>query len=215
MKGENNMKKLLKNKSLKNKSAWLIPGLLLVLSCISLVWALMTKSTPKITNEFTLAEVTCQIHENVEKMDGSSDTTDSTLHTGIVKKNDITVENTSNISAYIRVRLVSYYVDENNNIIGKDCPVPTFVPNSSYWISDSTNNTYYYKNPVAAGAKTEDLITPGSSIVLKKVDGTASDSYEYLYQVVDVIAEAVQAQPSNAVSNVWNVSVGTDGILSK
>ena len=202
-------------KLFKNKPIWLIVGILLVLSCISLVMALMTKSTPKVTNEFTLAEVTCQIHESLLKTDGTTETSDGTSHTGVSKKNEIKVENTSNIDAYIRVRLVSYYVDENNKIIGKDCPVPTFVPNNSYWIADSTNNTYYYKSPVTTGATTENLIASGSGIVLETIDGTAADSYEHLYQVVDVIAEAVQAEPSNAVTSVWSITVGTDGTLSK
>ena len=200
---------------IKNRKVWLLAGLIFVLFSISLVMALMTKSTPKVMNEFVLAEVECTIHENVTKTDSTTDQSDATAHTRVAKKTDVTVENKSNINAYIRVRLVSYYVDQDNKIVGKNCSVPTFVPNSSYWIVDSAQNTYYYKYPVAAGGLTEDLLASGSEIVLGTVEGTDADSYEYLYQVVVITAEAVQAEPQSAVSAIWSVTVGADGTLSK
>ncbi len=202
-------------KFIQSYKVWLLAGLVFVLFSISLILAMMTKSTPQVQNEFMLAEVECKIHESLNLEGGTTDNTDAAVHTGVVSKADVKVENASNIDAYIRVRLVAYYVDDDDNVVGKVCSVPTFVPNNSYWIADSDEDTYYYKYPVAAGQYTEDLIASGSVIELAKLDGTDTDTYEHLYQVVDVIAEAVQAEPASAVTSVWNVSVNDDGTLTK
>ncbi len=193
-----------------NLSVKAVLPVLAVLAAIfsyTLVLALMTKKTPKIENEIHLAEVTCKIHE---KVNGKTTEETSSEVTGITVKNSVTVENTGNIDAYIRVRLVSYYVNEDGDPIGESCEVPAFVANSAYWAADTANDTYYYKTAIAPGVQTENLVASGSTIALTSKTVGA----ETVYQVVEVLAEAVQSEPDDAVSAVWNVTV-SNGSISK
>ena len=153
------------------------------------VYAYMVKSSDTVTNELIPGQVDCQV---VETFDGE-------------KKTSITVKNTGNVEAYIRVRLVTYWVTSEGSIAPKASEMPTFTCNST-WFKGS-NDTYYYTAPVNPGEFTADLLPTGATIQLKQ-DG------EY-YQVVEVFAEAIQSLPAAAVEGVWPVQVnGTNYTLS-
>ncbi len=196
-----------KKRKLSIKAVLPVLAVLAVIFSYSLVLALMKKETPKIENEIHLAEVSCKIHE---KVNGKATEETSSEVTEITTKNSVTVENTGNIDAYIRVRLVSYYVNENGTPIGESCEVPSFVANSAYWVADTSNDTYYYKTAIAPEEQTENLVASGSTIPLtSKTVGS-----ETVYQVVEVLAEAVQSEPDDAAERVWNVTV-SNGTISK
>ena len=102
-------------------------------------------------------------------------------------KSSITVRNTGNSPAYVRVRLVTYWQDANGNILVKDQqPSTSFTP-STEW--QKIGNYYYYTKPVSGGTATGNLLK--DSIELEE------------NQVIDVIAEVVQATPDDAVKNLW------------
>ena len=114
---------------------------------------------------------------------------------GAVKKN-VNVENTGDTDVYIRVKLVTY-MQKDGVPTGDAVNIPDFILDGDWLLID---DTYYYTKPVASGDKTSDLIG-AAGIVLK--DG----------QVVEVLAEAIQAQPDRAVEDAWPVTV-TDGVLT-
>ena len=104
-------------------------------------------------------------------------------------KSSITVKNIGNSPAYVRVRLVSYWQNSDGTIAAQASPAVSFIL-ASEWTR--LGEYYYYTQPVGGGEETDNLL--GKSIAL------AED------QVIDVIAEVVQATPAKAVVDVWGVS---------
>lgn len=162
----------------------LVASLSVLLILCGTVLAYMFRQTEYIDNEFTPANVSCSV---VEEFDG-------------VQKASIRVQNTGNIDAYLRVRLVSYWVDADGNIVAKPSKLPE-ITLASGWIKGA-NNTYYYRIPVAPSDLSEMLLS--APIILEK------DENGYL-QVVEVFAEAIQSKPLGAVTDSWGVSIDSNG----
>lgn len=162
------------------------------LVAVGVTLAYMFKKTDAVKNEFTPASVSCEVFES---FDGN-------------EKSSITVKNTGNIDAYIRVRLVSYWVDEEGNIVGKASVMPTVAYDGVNWIQGSSS-TYYYKLAIAPNQVTgHDLLTAPMIF--------ATDTHYDLpvYQVVEVFAEAIQSNPMSAAAEVWNVTVDAAGQIT-
>lgn len=158
--------------------------LALVLICGS-VFAYMFMRTDTEGTDFIPAQVACKVYSPE-----AGDAVDS-----------ITVENTGNINAYLRVRLVTYWVDSDGNVAPKPSPTLTVSYNSTDWIKGS-DNTFYYKVSVAPDGFTTNLLT--GPIILGTEDG-----YK---QEVDIFGEAIQSKPTDAVKEVWLVTMDdTDG----
>lgn len=153
----------------------------LVFAC-GAVYAYMFMRTGEQSTQFIPAKVDCEV---TEAFDGDS-------------KTSITVKNTGNVDAYIRVRLVSYWIDKDGNVAAKASPTLS-VSAATGWIPGS-DNTYYYSSPVEPTQAPLELFA--SSITLEEEDGYR--------QVVDVFAEAIQAQPTTAAAEAWKVTI-TDG----
>lgn len=167
------------------KAALLVLVLVLVLLC-GTAFALMFRRTSEMRNQFEAARVSCDV---TEKFDGTI-------------KSSIAVRNTGNIDAYLRLRLVSYWVDSNGNIVSKPTQLPTISP-ANGWLS-GPDNTYYYPQPVAPGDTTLNLLSTGLTLV--EEDG-------YL-QVVEVFADAIQSKPAEAVTGSWGVTLVGDKITN-
>jgi hypothetical protein len=196
--------------------------------------AFMLSSTQNVTNDFTPAVVTCRTNlsysdaagniETDEKNDSDTNAItdgDSTIdndtdlngNTGnnIESSGDsntdgeslidyVTVTNTGNISEYIRIRVISHWEDESGNIVGKASEMPELTI-SNDWMYDDENDVYYYSEPVEVNKDTSNLLT--QSYTLK------SDTYndKTVYQVVEFLSEAIQAEPQKAVTEAWGITV--------
>lgn len=170
----------------------LIPVALLmamVLICGS-VFAYMFMRTANQTSTFVPAKVSCTVSEEFNQTTGA--------------KSSITVKNTGNIDAYLRVRLVSYWVDSNNNVAAKSSPNLELNYDTTNWIAGS-DDTFYYIHPVLPGDSTP-VLFPGSI--------TLDESAEGFRQVVDVFAEAIQAKPADAATESWDVTLEDDGTIT-
>ena len=170
----------------------LILAILAVVGGSATVIAYMFRETQVETNELIPAEVSCSVQEKINA-DG--------------EKSEITVKNTGNIDAYIRVRLVSYWVNSDGTVSPKNSPTLSLSFNSVNWIQGA-NNTFYYKYKVPSGNTTLNLLSDNNVISWAETsdDGTT--------QYIDVFAEAIQAEPAGAVNNSWKeVVVGNDGKL--
>ena len=151
----------------------------------------LVSKTPVVTNTFAPAKVTCEVQEQFD---------------GTVKKN-VTAKNTSNIDAYLRIKLVSYRVNTDGERIGGTVVIPNFTPGSGWFEQDGF---YYYHKPVAPGEIPEVKLIGDSGITL--VTYTDADGGK---QVIEVIAEAIQAKPTSVVADQWNVTVNDSGTISK
>ena len=176
---------------MKPKHLRLVLVLLLVLTVVGgSVAALMFRQTNELTEKFEIAYVDCEVSETL------SDNGDS--------KTAITVKNTGNIDAYIRVRLVTYWAqkadDGSLQIVGRS-PAPSLaVQPDKDWIA-GTDNTFYYQNVVAPKASASNLLS--KALPLQTEDG-------YL-QVIEVFAEAIQSEPTQAITDSWQVQITDDG----
>ena len=163
----------------------LIALILIICLAVGGTVAFIVTQTQAVKNTFTPADVKVDIQEDFD---------------GRVKKN-VNVKNTGDTDAYIRVKLVTYMADSEGNPIAENASIPSFVPGSD-WSYCESDDTYYYGKPVASNGKTSDLIG-NDGITLKEG------------QVVEVLAEGIQAMPKQVVIVAWGVIVDSNGSISK
>ena len=179
-----------------NKSGfrWKRSGILLAAVIVLLAgavggtWAFLVAQSEPVQNNFTYAHVRCRIDET---FDGTT-------------KSDVKIQNTGDIPAYIRARIVVTWKDA----IGNVSAVP--VKNTDYTIAFNENEKdwtqqgdyWYCKTAVDAGEETPVLITKCE----KK--GNAPKDYDLS---VEILADAIQSEPASAVTEAW----GKDNPLSK
>lgn len=162
--------------------------LLLAVAGGTLAW--LTAQTDGVVNTFTPAQVSCEVTEDFN---------------GTIKSN-VNVTNTSDIYAYIRVKLVTYRVNEDGQHIGGTAEITDDLTLGTNWVKNG--DYYYYTKPVAPESSPEKPLIGTPGITLKSytdVDGG--------YQAIDVMAEAIQSVPEEAVEDAWGVTVN-NGTLS-
>ena len=154
----------------------------------TIAW-LIDKDRP-LVNTFDPSKVTCEVQE---KFDGKV-------------KSDVNVKNTGDIDAFIRVKLVTYRTNNAGQHIGGTAALSQFTLGAN-WVE--YNGYYYYTLPVA----------PGDNPATKLTDSmTLTESYDDAdggHQSIDVMAEAIQSVPEDAVKAAWGAdfSIGADGSL--
>lgn len=141
--------------------------------------AMLSKSANPVINTFVAGSVKAEVIENFNS--------DKTAKTSIL------VKNTGNSPVYVRVRLVSYYM-ENGSIAPKASPAISFTLGDNWTHKD--DGYYYYTKPLAGDNATTDNLL-GSSVPMD------------VGQVIDVMAETVQATPAQAVVAVWGVEASS------
>ena len=166
----------------KRLTTLLLSGLLLVTLIVGgTVAYLVTQVTP-ITNTFTPSQVTCAVTEDFD---------------GTVKSN-VNVTNTGDTDAYIRVKLVTYRVNDNGDHIGGTASVPDFTPGEN-WVP--YGDYYYYTQPVKPNEQPD-------TALIDRIELTGSyDDADGGKQVIEVMAEAIQSSPAKAVGESWNVTI--------
>lgn len=153
----------------------------------TIAW-LVTK-TDSITNTFQPSQVTCEVEEDFNK------------DTGV--KKDIKVQNTGDIDAFIRVKLVTYRTNDKGQHIGGTATLPSFTLGEN-WVE--YDDYYYYTKPVAPNAYTE--VLTDAAITLASYDDADGG-----HQAIDVMAEAIQSVPEKAVGEAWGVKI-TEGSVT-
>ena len=162
--------------------------LLLAVAGGTLAW--LTAQTDGVVNTFTPAQVSCAVTEEFK---------------GETKKN-VNVENTSDIPAYIRVKLVTYRVNDAGQHIGGTATIPPFTPGTN-WVK--YGEYYYYTLPVAAGEKPETQLIGESGITLRSYNDADGGK-----QVIEVMAEAIQSSPAKAVGESWGVTISEGSVTA-
>lgn len=170
----------------------IVVAVALVLLCGTTL-AYMFQRTSLVVNQFETAVVDCFVYEETD--------TGSQMATA---KTSIQVKNTGNIPAYIRVRFVSYWIDDNGHIMGKASEMPTVTYDETAWFE--LNGIYYCRTPIAVGGFTPELLKSGKTI---KLCVDAETGYR---QVVEVFADAIQSKPEKAVTESWKVAISDDNI---
>ncbi len=149
----------------------------LLIGVIGGTLAYLVTSTGDVKNVFTPPSVGVDITENFD---------------GEVKEN-VKFTNTSDFPVYMRATYVANWVNDKDNSVypGEPKLNVTFgngwEQNGSYW---------YYNQKVASG---ED-----SGIFIEKLE--AAETMEGYHLEVEIIVETVQAEPANAINDVWGVT---------
>lgn len=183
----------------------LLTLVLLIGSGIGMTVGFLSTRTEPVQNDFTYGKVSCEVLETFGK------------ESNRYIKRDVRIKNTGNTSAYIRVLLVFTWKDANGNVyvnkpqINKDYQINPDISNGwSIYQNSIGTYSYYYKYPVAAGKETPNLIDS-----LSQIPGVVGPENGKYALSVEIVADAVQAEPADAVTNAWDgATVGADGALT-
>lgn len=163
----------------------LVASILLITTAVGSTVAFLTTKTEPVENTFEYAKVSCEVTETFDMNAGRC----------------VQVRNTGTIDAYIRATYVVNWVDALGNIVASD------PEGYSYSLTENPDSKwtkigdyYYYLTPVAPNDS-----TLGS---LLTCTATYPDNPEYTLSV-EILAEAIQSTPENAVTNAWNVTVSS------
>ena len=169
-----------------NKSGfrWKRSGILLAAVIVLLAgavggtWAFLVAQSEPVQNNFTYAHVRCKINET---FDGTT-------------KSNVQIQNTGDIPAYIRARIVVTWKDESGNVSAvpvKDSDY-SIIFNGEKWTQQG--DYWYCKTVVNPDDFTPELITEC------KKTGTAPGGYNLS---VEILADAIQSEPASAVTEAW------------
>lgn len=164
--------------------------------------AYLADRTAEKKNEFTYGRVTSSVNETFEEEFGDP-----------VKRN-VSLRNTGNTPAYLRALLVVTWKDENGVVFStlpvEDVDYEIDMTLAKHWIlKDEGFGSYiYYRYPVDPGESTPELI----DMVRQNTQATVPENGKYKLSV-EIVVDAVQAYPADAVKEAWNVDVNEDGTL--
>lgn len=171
------------------KTMSLLLALVLLTGAVTGTLAWLFTKTDNVTNTFVTASVP---NTPVEEFDGKT-------------KTSIVIKNEGNIDAYVRVKLVTYRVNDNGDHIGGTATIPSFTLGTD-WFKEG--DYYYYAKPVAPDATSSNLL--GTSIELQNY--TDADGGK---QVIEVISESIQSVTTSTVESVWPVTVVNGNLTAK
>lgn len=165
-------------------------ALLLALAIGGTVAWLSTSDKP-ITNTFNPSYVACKVEENFDHEKGV--------------KSKVNVKNTGDIDAFIRVKLVTYRTNDQGQHIGGIATLPQFALGEN-WVEHE--GYYYYTLPVAPQAQ------PTAALAAEiKLTGSYEDA-DGGHQAIDVMAEAIQSVPAEAVGQAWGVKIEQNSVTA-
>jgi len=159
--------------------------------------AFLTTNTDPVQNTFQPTEVTCEVKETFEDN----------------VKSNVTIQNTSDIDAYIRAEIIVNWVDASGNIFGEPVDAADYelvLKSGTKWI-EGKDGYYYHTSKVSPEAHTDILI---ERCVMK---ATATKPADNAQLSVTILSSAIQAEPDRADdswdNNLVNVT-GSNGTLS-
>lgn len=194
-----NMKYLKNHRPGRAKALLLIASLAVLLTAaVGSTVAWLVSKPAAIENDFIPGKVASEVLEDFSVESGTS-----------VKRN-VRVKNNGNTDAYIRVLLVFTWKDEAGNLFsnkpqtGNDGDDYQINMNLTDWVMQENDiGAYlYYKYPVAPGAETTVLID-----ALRQNPGVTGPENGKYKLSVDILSDAVQADPPEAVAESWGVAV--------
>ena len=151
--------------------------------------AYLVVKSDDVVNEFIPVKVTCEVQE--------------TFTNGT--KSNVTVKNTGDIKAYLRAYIVASWVSEDGEKTLGTAPVAGTdytVTMGTGWLPGA-DGFWYYPGAVEPNASTTELIKTATA-------AQAPDGYKLH---IEILASAIQAEPSSTVQTQWGVSV-TNGALN-
>lgn len=134
-------------------------------------------------------------------------------------KSNVILKNTGTEDAYLRAKVLIYYEDNEGKIIGdipqegRDYEIVWGEDIDTQWLKDGSGY-YYYKNPVKCSEKNNG-VSGETSVLIKRCQTIQAGEEKDRHLVVDILSQAIQADPAAAVEDAWGsqVVVKEDGTL--
>ncbi len=175
------------------KAALILSLCLIFALAAGTTFALLKANTAPVTNTFKAAE--SGTHVDVEDSGNEK--------TGIFVKNEGTA------TSYVRVKLVMNWVDKSGNVSAEPVNISVDYDKTNWFEQDGI---YYYTKPVAPKDAATGKVT---SNLLKTPITQPEGAPEGCHLEVTVLAESIQAAPSQAVEGAWPaVKVDSDSSLT-
>lgn len=176
-----------KSKNRNKAGLVLVSFLLIAVVAIGTTLAYLVTKTDDVRNTFRPSQVSCEVTED---FNGST-------------KSNVNVQNTGDTTAYIRVKLVTYRVNDEGDHIGGSADIPAFNPGTG-WVENS--GYYYYTKPVAPKASPDNPLIDSIELTGEYNDADGGK------QVIEVMAEAIQSEPEEAVGTAWGVTISENSV---
>lgn len=180
--------------TVRRRSIILLVSLLSVITLsVGTTLAFIFTNTGKVENTFNPTRVSCDVTEEFENN----------------IKTNVSIKNTGNTDAYIRAAVIVTWVNNDGNVYAtapqedNDYTITLADNFGENWLTDS-NGFYYCKAPVAPDSDTPLLIKE-----CRVIDGKAPEGY---HLSVEILASAIQSEPSSVVEEQWGVTVTDSGI---
>ncbi len=168
-----------------------IISLVILLVCVVATTSAYLIIKNSISNEFIMGKVEPEIIETFKKENKV--------------KEDVYIKNSGNVPIYIKTAIIISWKDKQGKILEvKPVENLDYIINfstSENWII-SNDGYYYYKKPITPNDITDILIE--ECIQTQEYDDKVLD--------VNIATQAIQAQPTKAVTESWNVNI-TDNVL--
>lgn len=177
------------------KTALILSLCLIFALAVGTTVALLVAHTNAVTNTFTAAESGTHIEEKTEGGEKSS----------------IIVQNTGTATSYVRVKLVMNWVSKDGKTIsGEPVGIKPEINTDDWFLG--TDGIYYYRKPVAPKDAETGKVT--TNLLQKPITEPTEGKPDGCHLEVTVLAESIQAAPSQAVTDSWDVDVGSNGYLT-
>lgn len=172
-----------------NKSGfrWKRSGILLAAVIVLLAgavggtWAFLVAQSGPVQNDFTYAHVSCTVDEKFEN--------------GV--KSEVKIQNTGDISAYIRARIVVTWKDASGNVSAVPVKDSDYTMTMGTGWTKGTGDYWYCNTAVNPNGFTPVLITECK----KTTNANAPEGYNLS---VEILADAIQSEPASAVTEAWD-----------
>ncbi|MBR7092827.1 MAG: hypothetical protein IKI50_06565 [Clostridia bacterium] len=184
-------------KKREGKKRPVVPVVALILAGAALiggiVYAVLKDTTAVVDNTLLPATVSCNV---VETFNGTT-------------KTNVKLENTGDIPAYLRAKVVINWVDADGNVAYKPSTAYAYAATMASplnWTNGSnssllTEGYWYYNGIVQPGEQTDVLIAS----IAENLSPSVSANPQYHLQVT-ILAEALQAAPASAVAETWHMA---------
>ena len=173
---------------MKRTAALLLAMAAILCGAVGSTAAYLVAATPTVTNTFAAPELETEIRES---FDGDV-------------KNSVRIANTGGVAAYIRAAVVVSWQDAAGQVYaqrpvaGRDYSIRWLL---NGWTS--VGSYYYHTAPVAPGGETGVLFTECRPLRPAPAEGYGLH--------VEILSEAVQADPEAAVREAWGFVPGSGG----
>lgn len=180
--------------SFKKKRFLIVCCVLLLAIISSVTLAILIKQASPVKNNFSLLKLHNEINE---EFDGEN-------------KEKVEIKNIGEVEEFVRVAVVVNWKDEDGNV---NAVAP--VSGTDYTVSYNTTDWqkagkyWYYKKSVKPGESTSNLLGSTPVTVTDAGKLNAPDGYTLSFEVIE---EAIQSSPSDAMQEAWNLT-SSDGAI--